>query len=658
MKTMFIALAASLLMTASVNAQPKLTLQVDKAQRTVSPTFYGLMTEEINFSYEGGLYSQLLRDIAMQEMTGGQQGRRQQGGGARPSGSAPKPRYWLLSDSTAGTLRFNTTGGISFIQKRSLSIELTKAVSLENPGFWGIAVRPSTTYSGDAYFKGNGRITVGLRSTDGNTVFASQDLTLSSNDWRQYTFSLQTAADVKETKDAVFFIQFQNAGNYALAYPTLFPKAKKTYTVKSDWYRTDIMDLLREMRPTFLRFPGGNYLEGNTFKQRLDWKRTIGPLTTRPGHRSPWGYWSTDGMGLLEFLCWAEECGAEPILGVFAGYVLNGDYVEGDALEPFIKDALDEIEYTIGGPDTRWGARRVRDGHPEPFHLTYVEIGNEDFFDRSGSYSHRFMQFYDAIKAKYPQLQIISTQDERALRGNAENPAAVKVDVIDEHYYRNAEAMYRAAQQYDSYDRKGPKIFCGEWATREGSPTTNMNAALGDAAWMTCMERNSDIVVAHCYAPLFVNVNQGGMQWESDLIVYDALTSFGSPSYHAQCMFAQNLGDKVVPMLADGVPTVAMGRGEPVPQLYYNTTVDSRTGQLYLKVVNIGATAQQVTITVQGAKPKGKAEVITLKSARPEDTNSIDNPNNIIPQKSSMKVSGNFRLPLSPYSITVVKMWK
>ena len=268
------------------------------------------------------------------------------------------------------------------------------------------------------------------------------------------------------------------------------------------------------------------------------------------------------------------------------------------------------------------------------------------------------MQFYDAIKAKYPQLQIISTQDERALRGNAENPAAVKVDVIDEHYYRNAEAMYRAAQQYDSYDRKGPKIFCGEWATREGSPTTNMNAALGDAAWMTCMERNSDIVVAHCYAPLFVNVNQGGMQWESDLIGYDALTSFGSPSYHAQCMFAQNLGDKVVPMLADGVPTVAMGRGEPVPQLYYNTTVDSRTGQLYLKVVNIGATAQQVTITVQGAKPKGKAEVITLKSARPEDTNSIDNPNNIIPQKSSMKVSGNFRLPLSPYSITVVKMWK
>ena len=657
MRKLLLVIVATWLMTAtSIYAQTTLTLQVDKAQRTVSPTLYGLMTEEINFSYEGGLYSQLLRDIVMQEMTGGQQGRRQQGGGARPSGQTPKPRYWSLSDSTAGSLHFVNTGGINFTLKRYLSVELTKSTDVVNPGFWGIAVRPSTTYYGDAYLKGNGRLTVGLRSTDGSIIYARQQITLNSSDWNRYSYSFQTSDDLKESKDVEFYMQFASAGNYAIAYPTLFPKAKNTYSVKSDWYRTDIMDLLREMHPTFLRFPGGNYLEGNTFKERFDWKRTIGSLTTRPGHRSPWGYWSTDGMGLLEFLCWAEECGAEPILGVFAGYVLNGDYVEGDALEPFIKDALDEIEYTIGGPDTRWGARRIRDGHPEPFKLTYVEIGNEDFFDRSGSYSHRFMQFYDAIKAKYPQLQIISTQDERALRGNAEDPAAIKVDIIDEHYYRNAEAMYRAAQQYDSYDRNGPKIFCGEWATREGSPTTNMNAALGDAAWMTCMERNSDIVVAHCYAPLFVNVNQGGMQWESDLIGYDALTSFGSPSYHAQCMFAQNLGNKVVPMLADGVPTVAMGRGEPVPQLYYNTTMDSNTGKLYLKVVNIGATTQQVTITVNGAKPKGKAEVITLKAAHPEDTNSITNPNNIIPKTSSLKVSSNFKLSLAPYSISVVKM--
>ena len=649
-KFIIVAAMAGVLATQAATAQTKLTLRVDKAERTVSPTLYGLMTEEINYSYEGGLYSQLLRDPTMQELTGGQNRR-----GFAPGAPAPKPKYWELSDSTAGKVNINNTGGINFTLKKFLSVELAQPTSVVNPGFWGIGLHPATTYFGDAYLKGQGKVTVGLRSLDGSKVYASQDLNLNSNEWKQYSYTFQMAADVKPTKDVQFFLQFHQAGNYGLSYPTLFPKAKKAYSIKSDWFRTDIMDLLREMHPKFLRFPGGNYLEGNTFKERFDWKRTLGSLSTRPGHRSPWNYWSTDGMGLLEFLCWAEECGAEPILGVFAGYVLNGDYVEGDALEPFIQDALDEIEYVMGSPTSKWGAVRAREGHPEPFKLTYVEIGNEDFFDRSGSYSHRFMQFYDAIKAKYPQLQIISTQEERMLRGNAEDPAAIKVDVIDEHYYRNAEAMYRAAQQYDSYDRKGPKIFCGEWATREGDPTTNMNAALGDAAWMTCMERNSDILVAHCYAPLFVNVNEGGMQWKSDLIGYDALTSFGSPSYHAQCMFAQNLGNKVVPMEAEGVPTVPMGR-EPVPQLYYNTTVDTQTGKLYLKLVNIGASSQTVTVEIQGAKVKGKAVVTTLKPAKPEDTNSIDNPNNITPSKSSLRVSNNFKITLAPYSISVVAM--
>lgn len=649
MKRLILTIAVACIGALQVEAQTKLTLQADKAEREVSPTFYGLMTEEINFSYEGGLYSQLLRDPTMQELGGGQ-------GGQRRGGQGSRPRYWTLSDSTAGNVRVVGTGGINFNLKKYLSIELNRQASIVNPGFWGIAVRPSTTYQGDAWLKGNGRVTVGLQSADGSVTYTSQDFSINSNDWKNYKFTFDTASDMQPNINTRFFITFHDAGSYALSYPTLFPKSAKTYSVKSDWFRTDIMDLLRAMKPTFLRFPGGNYLEGNKFSERFDWKRTIGPLTSRPGHRSPWGYWSTDGMGLLEFLCWAEECGAEPILGVFAGYVLGGDYVEGEALEPFIKDALDEIEYVTGGTDTKWGARRAQDGHPAPFKLTYVEIGNEDFFDRSGSYSHRFMQFYDAIKARYPHLQIISTQDERALRGNAENPQAVKVDVIDEHYYRNAEAMFRAANQYDSYDRNGPKIFCGEWATREGDPTTNMNAALGDAAWMTCMERNSDIVVAHCYAPLFVNVNEGGMQWKSDLIGYNALTSFGSPSYHAQCMFAQNLGNKVVPMLATGVPTVAVGRGEPVPQLYYNTTIDTTTGRLYLKVVNIGASAQEVNIVVEGVKVKGKATVTTLKSARPEDTNSIDNPRNIVPATGSVKASNNFKMQLPAYSITVVAM--
>ena len=417
--------------------------------------------------------------------------------------------------------------------------------------------------------------------------------------------------------------------------------------------RVDLMEMMAEMRPKFVRFPGGNYLEGNNFANRFDWKRTIGNPDERPGHQSPWGYRSTDGLGLLEFCQWAEDTGGEPVVGVFAGYVLGGDHLDGDYIKPFIQDALDEIEYIMGDASTKWGAVRARDGHPEPFPLHYVEIGNEDFFDRSGSYPNRFKMFYEAIKARYPQLQIISTVGYDALKSKAiPNPV---VDVIDEHYYRNAFDMYRNAFQYDRYDRKGPKIFCGEWATREGSPTTNMNAALGDAAWMTCMERNSDICIMSCYAPLFVNVEPGGMQWASDLIGYDVLNAYGSPSYWAQVMFSKYLGDRIVPVEATNLPKQKLDRNDEANAVFYTATTDAKTGKTFLKLVNAVGDAQKLSIKLDGVKKvKSKAKKIELKSPRPEDTNSIDNPRNIIPRESTQKVGKQFPITLAPYSITVL----
>ena len=276
------------------------------------------------------------------------------------------------------------------------------------------------------------------------------------------------------------------------------------------------MEKMAAMHPAFLRFPGGNYLEGNHINERFDWKKTIGPLVDRPTHPSPWGYLSTDGMGLLEFLGWCEDLKMAPVLAVYAGYSLAGEHVNpGADLEPYVQDALDEIEYVSGGTDTKWGAVRARDGHPEPFKLTYVEIGNEEWFDKSGSYDERYAQFSKAIKAKYPGLQLIATAPVKS----------AKPDVVDEHYYVRATQNFHDAAHYDTpggspasplhwdgghfdqADRNGPKIFVGEWATREGSPTPNMGAALGDAAWMTGMERNSDLVVMAAYAPLLVNVN-------------------------------------------------------------------------------------------------------------------------------------------------------
>jgi alpha-N-arabinofuranosidase len=222
-------------------------------------------------------------------------------------------------------------------------------------------------------------------------------------------------------------------------------------------------------------------------------------------------------------------------LAVYAGYSLKGTHiVPGSALRPFVDEALAEIEFTIGDASTKWGEVRAKLGHPAPFPVKYVEIGNEDFFDKSGSYEDRYAQFYKAINAKYPNLELIATMPLKRM----------KPDVLDDHYYRRADEFFEDVKHYETVDRNGPKIFVGEWATREGSPTSNMGAALGDAAWMIGMERNSDLIVMASYAPLFVNVNPGGMQWQSDLIGYDAMSSYGAPSFYTQSSLRNTLGTR------------------------------------------------------------------------------------------------------------------
>ena len=643
----------------------QLTLRLDKADTEVSPMLYGLMTEEINYSYEGGLYTQLVPNPAFADMFNPRGGRR----GGRPDPNAPRPTVrpdrWQLTDTVRVRVRQNRQAGINDANPTSLVVNFEQAgLGIVSEGYWGFPIRKSTTFKGAIYVKQPAAfnnesaaptpvssLTIALKSADGNTTYAETKVSGFSKDWKKFDIQLTTSATQADTKDARLFIIADQAGSIELTRVTLYAPSFKD---RKNGLRIDLMEMMAEMRPKFLRFPGGNYLEGNNFANRFDWKQTIGDPDERPGHQSPWGYRSTDGLGLLEFLQWAVDVGGEPVVGVFAGYVLSGDHLDGDYVKPFIQDALDEIEYIIGDAQTtKWGAVRARDGHPEPFPLHYVEIGNEDFFDRSGSYPNRFKMFYEAIKARYPQLQIISTVGYNALKSKAiPNPV---VDLIDEHYYRNAFDMYRNAFQYDSYDRTGPKIFCGEWATREGSPTTNMNAALGDAAWMTCMERNSDICVMSCYAPLFVNVEPGAMQWASDLIGYDVLNAYGSPSYWAQVMFSQYLGDRIVPVEATDLPKQTLDRNDEANAVFYTATKDAKTGKTYLKLVNAVGTAQQLNIKLEGVgKVKSKAKKVELKSARPEDTNSIDNPRNIVPQESTQKVGKQFAITLAPYPITAL----
>jgi alpha-N-arabinofuranosidase len=429
------------------------------------------------------------------------------------------------------------------------------------------------------------------------------------------------------------------------------------------------MQKMADMQPKFLRFPGGNFLEGDLFATRFPWKETLGPLEERPGHPGCWKYRASDGMGLLEFLEWCEDLKMEPLLAVYAGYTLKGDHMDaGPFLKPFVDEALEEIEYVTGGVNTKWGAVRAKDGHPAPFKLRYVEIGNEDGFDASHSYDGRFTQFYDAIKAKYPQLQLISTVGGKDGLGSRTPIKSRVPQAYDEHYYRNAWEMEEDAAHYDNYDRNSPKIFVGEWATREGSPTPNMNAALGDAAWMTGMERNSDHVIMSCYAPLFVNVNPGAMQWSADLIGYDALNSYGSPSYYAQQMFTTNVGDKVVPMHGENIPTQTRAPNKrdsarnvmpkPIPAMFYVATQDTKNGILYIKIVNASGKPQTVNLDIKGkGTVNGSATLTVLKGSGPQDTNSISEPEKIIPVKQEITgVTKNFNREIDAWSVNVLKL--
>jgi alpha-N-arabinofuranosidase len=635
--------------SAGTSASAISVLQIDagKVTGTVSPMLYGLMTEEINFSYEGGLYAELIRNRTFKA-------------------NAQNPIFWNAVGDT--TIALDTNQPLNAALNVSLKLDTSKAskdspVGIANGGYWGVPVRPNTTYRASLYArgeKGSGPLNLSLESADGKTVFASARISKISGKWKKYELTLKTK-DVQPSKDNRFVVTATKPGTIWFQNVSLFPP---TYHNRPNGTRPDIMQLLADMQPKFLRFPGGNYLEGNTIAERFNWKETIGDVAQRPGHRSPWGYWSADGFGLLEFLEWCEDLHMEPVLAVYAGYSLRQQYVEpGPKLEPYVQEALEEIEYVIGDARTKWGAQRAKDGHPAPFPLRYVEIGNEDFFDRARTYDGRFAQFYDAIKAKYPKLQVIAT-----IKVQSRVP-----DLLDEHYYRSQEDMQAHALDYDEYSRADKtKIFMGEWATRVGSPTPNMAGALGDAAWMTGMERNSDILLMHCYAPLFVNVSQPSgtnrsMQWSTDLIGYDALTSYGSPAYYAQKMFSTMHGAEILATDSQNIPTrewqPRAQRGVTPPprqirQIFFSATRESKSGIIYLKVVNEAGSAQRINIQINGApeiEPEGEAVSLTANGLN--DTNSLEQPQSIVPRaEKADNLSANFTRDLPPYCITVLKL--
>ena len=575
--------AAAIQAIAQANLPPP-TLQINASSplAAVSPTFYGMMVEEINHAFDGGVYAELIQNRIFQD-------------------DPNTPVQWsaVQDNGAVGTIALDAAQPISGTALTTcLKVTATAAgrgrrVGAANAGYWGIPVTPNTTYNASFYAQAagfTGPVTVDIESNDGTVVYASAQVPQITTSWQQYSATL-TTGNVAPAENTRFVISFRQPGTLWLNLVSLFPP---TYNSRPNGNRIDLMQKMAGLTPSFLRLPGGNYLEGNTIDQRFEFKNTLGPLADRPGHESPWGYRSSDGMGLLEFLEWCEDLHMQPVLAVYAGYSLQGAYVApGAALTPYVQDALDEIQYVTGDATTQWGAQRALDGHPAPFPLTYVEVGNEDFYDKSNSYDGRFSQFYDAIRAAYPTLKLIATT----------GVTSRTPDVYDQHFYEKPAAFEGDVHHYDATSRTGPKVFVGEWASQEGSPTPDMNAALGDAAWLAGLEHNSDVVVLESYAPLLVNVNSGASQWPTNLIGYDALTSYGSPSYYVQAMYGANHGDTILGGPLGGVTGV-----------YDSATGDSKNAVLYLKVVNTANAAQLLHVTLAGvnaANPNGTAITLT-----------------------------------------------
>jgi len=606
-----------------------LTIDAGRTGTGISPTLFGLMFEDINHSGDGGIYGELLADRSFLD---------------DPTGHA---NWSLVTTGRAqGSFDLDTSQPIN---KTALttSLRLTIArvgaderVGIANGGYYGLPVRPGTLYHVAFYARRSadfsGPLKVSLESTAGR-VFAAALVSGISTSWRRYTLSIKVPFGIQPSETNQFVISMAHTGRVWFNLVSLFPA---TWNNRANGLRVDLMRLLKDMHPGFLRFPGGNFLEGQTIGTRFAWKNTIGALSLRPGHLDDaWGYRSSDGLGLLEYLEWCADLHMMPVLGVYAGYSLDGQYVQaGPRLRPYVQDALDEIQYATGSSHTVWGARRTADGHPAPFTIPYVEIGNEDSFDQSGGYDGRFAQFFDAIRRTYPSMKLIATTTV-----HSRTP-----DVYDQHFYESPQWFVANAGYYDHYSRNGPSIFVGEYAAQTsdiGQSEATLGAALGEAAWMTGLERNADLVAMASYAPLFAN--ESFTQWNPDLIGFDSLSSFGSPSYYVQKLFSLYHGDVTLPSKLDGRAALA-----------FVASKASADGTLYLTVVNTATSAQITRIVIKGvASIAARGEATVLTSGSLDDQNSLSAPVKVVPSVSQLAGVGDiFTYRFQPNSVTVLKL--
>lgn len=554
-KILFLGCLAGLLLQ-TAHAQISLEVNMQERGAKIDSLHYGIFFEDINHAADGGLYAELVRNRSFEDCDS-------------------VPLYWNLNSIGASAeMKLEGDGLLNPVQRKALKVEIASVgksgkVELANGGYWGINAVKGRKYTLSLWAKTagyKGTITASLQNEAGTVMYATVRVAGKlKHGWRKYTVEFISDGDDPQAR---LVLSMDAPGIVWMDMVSLFPP---TFKGRENGCRPELAQLLADMKPRFMRFPGGCFVEGEVIDGKLEqfkWKKSIGPIEERSSHINVWKYPVSNGLGYHEYLQLAEDLGATPMYVTNVG-IWHGGFAPHDSIEWYIQDALDAIEYANGDVTTKYGAMRAANGHPEPFGLYLIEIGNENYQrnvkQQSDHYPERYIQFYRAIKERYPEMVIIGNVD--AFDFNPKWRNSHPVDYVDEHYYRNPRWFIDRYRKYDSYDRRGPKVYVGEYAvTKECGTNGNLNAALGEAVFMMGMERNGDIVKMNSYAPIFKNENEA--RWNPDMIHFNSGEVFVTPSYHVQQLFATHVGDYQV-------KCVEQGNSYPVENAPVKHTVDS-----------------------------------------------------------------------------------
>lgn len=608
-------------------AQKNFVVEVNQKGAKIQPEMYGVFFEDINFGADGGLYAELIKNRSFEF--------HQPFVGWTPFGDIKVMDESPCFDRNPHYIRLNEQG-------------LRRGTGLENEGFTGIGFKKQDVYVFSFYARSldnaEKKFKIELLS-EANQEIGASEIVVQGNTWKKY--SIHIKAKETSAKGKLRLI-LRTLGQVDLDHISLFPV--ETWKNRENGLRKDLVEALYELNPGVFRFPGGCIIEGNTLDTRYQWKNSVGPVENRPLNENRWNYtfkhrfypdyYQTYGLGYFEFFLLSEDLGAEPLPVISCGLACQYESKECVAVEdlgPYIQDAVDLIEFANGPIDSKWGKVRAQMGHPEPFGLKMIAIGNEQWGE---GYVERLIPFMEVLRKKHPEIKIIGTAGPSSDGEHFDylwpKMKELKVDLVDEHYYRSPEWFLANAERYDSYDRTGPKVFAGEYAAHHKTRDNNLRSAISEAAFMTGLERNADLVHLSTYAPLLAHVD--AWQWKPDMIWFDNLSVVRTPNYYVQKMYANHTGTNLLSITLEGENITGQD------SLYASAVIDKLSNEVIVKIVNAGDKVHDITIDLKGLKKKAnddEVELTYLHSNYPEAVNTLEAPTTIVPGHSSVKTNNN-----------------